>query len=451
MNKIKEIWSKILSVLSKLPKILSDFFSKIVSSKKILFPAAGGFIIILISLIFIFISLSLGDNTPDMSLESATEPKTEAPPPPTEPAPEDDFDDDFFYIDEDEIEDEDEEDIENTTRRPVPDQVFPPVVTYYSHLTGHRVSRAQYRRRPVSIILNNIRVAMPMVGVANADIIYECTVEGGITRLMMVVSNYANIPAIGSVRSSREYFIDLANSHDAIYIHAGGSTRDYTYFFHSRRDRIDGVNMHFPDTFYRDQERRRTMSLEHTMMTSGEGILTGIRQAEYRATLPADYIGPFKFSEAFEDIGGTDNTANYVQVPYSNGFRPEFIYNPEDQLYYRRQYNEPHIDGATGEQLRFENVIVIFAKYSPHTASAEGRRDGLLDCDLTGTGFGFYINAGKYKIIRWSKESRESQLNLFNMDHSDLYLNPGKSFICVTSTDYNRSVVINSDLLPVGE
>jgi hypothetical protein len=453
MNKIKEIWSKILSALSVLSEISAKAVSWILraaDSKKILF-AAGGAAVILISVTVILITLNSGGNIPDISLENPTEPETEEPAATSdEPSAGDDFIDDFYYIPEDEADDEDEDEnengIEETTRDPYyntgPPQIF------YSHLTGLRVSRAQQRRRPVSVVMNNLRAAMPMVGISHADIIYEATVEGGITRLMMIVSNYANIPVIGSVRSSREYFIDMAASHDTIYIHAGGSERCYTYFWRNpARNRIDGVNMHFPETFYRDAERRRTMSLEHTMMTSGEGILAGIRRAGYRTAVERDFEPPFKFSEEFTDMGGTDNIANYVQVPFSNAFRPEFIYNPEDSLYYRRQYGEPHIDGATGEQLRFENVIVIFAAYSRYP----GATDGSLVCDLTGSGFGFYINAGKYKVIRWSKEDRESPLHLYNRDRSDLYLNPGRTFICVTSAEFNRSVVINENLLPVGE
>jgi hypothetical protein len=405
------------------------------------------------------ITLSPGGG-PDMSAEVPEEPVSETPPPIIEPETEDDdFSDDFFYIEEDETDDGEEEDIEATTRRQQPDQYFPPPAIHYSYLTGQRVSRAHQRRRPVSIIFNNIRVSMPHVGIAHSDIIYEATVEGGITRLMGIISNYANVPVFGSVRSSREYFIDLSNTHDTIYVHAGGSTRDYTYFWNTSKERVDGVNPvtipgkthYLTGFFYRDQERRRTMGLEHTMMTSGELILGAIRTAGYRTTHEREYAGSFKFNETFTDMGGSDNTAHFVQVPYSNGFRPEFIYNPEDNLYYRRQYGVPHIDGATGEQLRFDNVIVLFAGYSAHTATPEGRRDGLLDCDLTGTGFGFYINAGKYKVIRWSKDSREDQLFLYNRDRSDLYLNPGKSFICVTSADYNRSVVITADLFPIGE
>jgi len=135
-----------------------------------------------------------------------------------------------------------------------------------------------------------------------------------------------------------------------------------------------------------------------------------------------------------------------VCVPYSSGFKPEFTYNPDDNLYYRREFGAAQIDGETGEQLRFQNVIVLFAEYAPYRGNAIAIKEGHLSCKLTGTGYGFYITGGKYKIIRWQKDTRDSIMTLTNLDKSALYLNPGKSFICVTSTDYNKSVVINSDI-----
>jgi hypothetical protein len=275
-------------------------------------------------------------------------------------------------------------------------------------------------------------------------------VEGGITRLMMVLSDYDDIPAAGGVRSSREYFIDLSRSHNTIYVHAGGNEQDYWEFSKRTIDRMDGVNMNFPKTFYRDNERRKTMYLEHTLMTSGEGIIAGIDQAKYEKKLAATFKGPFNFYETITDIGGVNNTANYAKVPYSAGFSAEFIYNQDDNLYYRRQYSAAHTDGETGEQLKFENVIVLFAVYSPKRDTPTQKREGHYACDLTGTGYGFYITEGKYKNIRWSKETRDSQMFLYNMDKSDLFINPGKSFICVISKDYTKNgVVINSDIKDV--
>jgi hypothetical protein len=345
---------------------------------------------------------------------------------------------------EDEEEEEEEEILAEPGRTP---QVF------YSYLTGLPVNRAQQRKRPVSIIINNIAQSQPTIGLGRADIIYEATVEGGSARLMMVLTDYETVPVYGSIRSARDYFVDLSQTHDAIFVHAGGTAMAYAEMNNRNIDRLDGVNrverldgfrMSFYETFYRDPERLRTMALEHTMMTSGQRIVLGIRAARYRTRHNIDYTGSFNFHTEFTELPGND-IANYVQVPYSSHLQPEFIYNPEDRLYYRRQFGTAHIDGATGEQLRFENVIVMFAEYTDLRMA-----NGYLACELTGTGFGFYMNGGKYVTIRWQKDNRDGQLYFFNLDHSALYLNPGRTFICVTSTAFNRSVVINADLREIG-
>ena len=323
---------------------------------------------------------------------------------------------------------------------------------YYCYLTGLECTRAYQRKRPVSIVINNIKPAMPNVGISKADIIYECIVEGGATRLMMILADYEDVNSFGSVRSSREYFIDLSRTHDTIYVHAGGNPQDYTEFYNRPGiERIDGVNMNFPNTFFRDTYRRNTlkMAIEHTLMTSGEGITAGINQQNYRTTLNREFRGAFNFHEAFTDISesgeseSSENKAVYVAVPYSAGFKPEFMYNSSDKLYYRNQFGEAHVDGETGEQIKFENVIIIFAQYTPYRENAIAIAEGHLSCNLTGTGYGFYISGGKYKTIKWEKENRDGALKFYNLDNSDLFLNPGKSFICVTSTAYNRSVTIN--------
>ena len=266
---------------------------------------------------------------------------------------------------------------------------------------------------------------------------------------MLVLSDYENVPVFGSIRSMRDYFVDLSQGHDAIFVHAGGETSAYAQTFERNVDRLDGVNrvdrrdgmrMHLTGHFFRDPARRRTMAIEHTMMTSGEHIVAGIRQAGYRRRHEVEFAGSFRFNMEHTELPG-DNTAYFITVPFSAHFRPEFIFNPEDGLYYRRQFGAAHLDGATGEQLRFENIIIIFAEYR-----SLGSTQGYLSCDLVGTGFGFYINGGRFITIRWRKDSRDGSLYFYNLDHSSLYLNPGRSYIGVTSTAFNRSVVINSEL-----
>ena len=78
-------------------------------------------------------------------------------------------------------------------------------------------------KRPVAIVINNIKDSLPQYGIAGADIIFEMVAEAGITRLLGVWGDYTQIPDVCSVRSSRPYFVDLAAGFDALYIHVGGS------------------------------------------------------------------------------------------------------------------------------------------------------------------------------------------------------------------------------------
>ncbi|MEE1279228.1 MAG: DUF3048 domain-containing protein, partial [Oscillospiraceae bacterium] len=61
-------------------------------------------------------------------------------------------------------------------------------------------------KRPVAIMINNIKISLPQRGISEASIIYEALAEGGITRLMAVFPDVNKIPDVGSVRSARHYY-----------------------------------------------------------------------------------------------------------------------------------------------------------------------------------------------------------------------------------------------------
>ena len=56
----------------------------------------------------------------------------------------------------------------------------------------------------------NIQAALPQSGIANAEVVYEAPVEGGITRLMGIFEDYQDVERIGSVRSCRNYYVYFA-------------------------------------------------------------------------------------------------------------------------------------------------------------------------------------------------------------------------------------------------
>ena len=76
------------------------------------------------------------------------------------------------------------------------------------------------------VMLNNLKDAMPQLGVSKADIIYEIPAEGGVTRMIGVFQSLEGVETLGSIRSTRPYYLEVALGHDAILVHAGASPDD---------------------------------------------------------------------------------------------------------------------------------------------------------------------------------------------------------------------------------
>lgn len=311
---------------------------------------------------------------------------------------------------------------------------------YVNPLTGLKGTVEIANKRPVAVMINNLKQSLPQEGISNADILYECLVEGGTTRLMMVVMNYENLGSIGSVRSARDYYLDLAQNHDAIFIHAGGSPLAYDNIQSRRINNLDGVNMYVPKMFYRDAERRKTMATEHTLMTTGVGIVGGIEYMKYRTELKDNFTSPFNFVDYGTERKLTgNNLARHVIVPYNSVQFPQYIYQAKTNTYLRYQYNgQAHMDSVNNTQLEFTNIILLVCEHGD--LNDEKGRLGIL---MTGTGTGYYIYGGKYEKINWSKSTRDSQIVLTNPDDSPLLMNCGNTAVNIISPSVEQSLTLN--------
>ena len=309
---------------------------------------------------------------------------------------------------------------------------------YTNPLTGLGVDESIADNRPVAVMINNIKASMPQLGTSGADIIYECIVEGAQTRLMAVYLDYESIPAIGSVRSSREYYLDFAGNHDAIYVHAGGSEEAYRQIKASRVNNLDGVNMYLPDTFYRDEARVKSMPYEHTLMTSGEGIVSGIQYKGYRSTANADFDWPFEFVPFGEEILPEGDAAKYVSVSYSDKHEPYYIYNEETGLYKRYQFDEEQVDAGADEALCFDNIIILYC-----STYNTGDEYGHYSVSATGSGEGIYITRGRAVDITWEKSSRNSPVKLSLENGDELIMNRGKTMMQICTNSMKADTVIS--------
>ena len=298
-----------------------------------------------------------------------------------------------------------------------------------SPLTGLPCSEEIATTRPVAVMVNNIKESLPQVGISEADVVYEVLAEGGITRLLCIYNDYKNIPEIGSIRSARDYFIDLSDAHDAIYVHAGSSTYGTKVLKERQTENIDGYYM---GNFTRSQKRAH-LAWEHRLVISGENLTKNIQTKGYRTTI--EKAQPLSFNAY--DITWIAQEANHVEIPFqmsqkANPYAVSFFdYDKTSELYNKGHFGTAHVDGDDGSTISFKNVLVLECEH----ANIPGDQLGCISVDFTGTGKGKYFSMGHVVDIVWEKNSRTETYSLFKADDMrPLTINPGKTYIGLVPT-----------------
>ncbi len=288
--------------------------------------------------------------------------------------------------------------------------------------------------RPVAVMINNMIKALPQWGISQADIIYEMLAEGRITRFLAIFQDHAKIEKLASIRSARPYYIDIAQSYGAVYIHFGGSVPAYDAIA-ARKDLIhlDGIKGSWEGTVvFRDPERRKQMGYEHSVYTTGEYLTLAMEKLANKGydLNQTEHPSAFTFGERWSDNSAVDGeTANKVTVTFSSSHKPWFEYDAESQKYLRFQYGDPQMDGWMDCQLAVDNVLVLRMPTKDIPSDLK-----LIDVDTTGEGEGYFFTKGKYVPITWQKEKYNSEILYFTQDGQPLVVSRGTTFVSVVTT-----------------
>jgi len=295
----------------------------------------------------------------------------------------------------------------------------------YSALTGLPTDNDLSARRPFAFMLNNLKIALPQAGIGSADLIYEAVVEGGITRIMAVYEDVPDIAEIGSVRSSRHYFLDMAQGLDAIYIHAGGSNYAYAAIKSRGITNIDGVNGS-DYIFYRNASRRKTAGYEHSLMALPSKIPEYVEMKKLRTEHKDGYECNMVFTDEPQPDG---ESAESVTVKFSSTKNTSFEYDSENQIYLASQNGSKYVDALDGEQVSVKNIVIVYAEVYQIAGDTAGRMDTI----LTGSGKGYFACEGKYVPITWSKDTYSSQFVFKLKDGTTLNFGRGVSYFGIVA------------------
>lgn len=319
------------------------------------------------------------------------------------------------------------EPIEEPVQEPEP-ELEPYVPAGTNPLTGLPMEPEYEDDRPVAVMFNNLKAAQPQLGTSMADIIYEIPAEGGITRMVGIYQTLEGVGNLGSIRSTRAYYLEVALGHDALLVHAGGSPEAYQKIPAWGVDNMDGVNGGSDaEIFWRDAERRKTAGYEHSLLTSGQNILDYLAKGRFRT----EHKDGYTYTQAFAEDGTPANgtAAEQVTLKFSNYKTGTFTYDAASGKYMVGQYGTEYVDGNTGEQVGVTNVLVLETAISVISGDTAGR----LTVKLTGSGKGTYFCGGKAVPIQWSKGDRNSQFVYKLEDGTPLALGQGTSYVCIMS------------------
>lgn len=302
-----------------------------------------------------------------------------------------------------------------------------------SRLTGKYIDKKVAKKRPIAVMFNNISVASPQSGISQADILYECVTEGGITRLMGIFQN-TDSDRIGSLRSARHYFVSFAKEWDAIYIHVGGSDAAYDKIKALEIDDLNGIYGIGNTLVYRD----KSIKAPHNAFTSTDKIAKSVEQMGFRTKYKGKDGNHFNFNEK-NTTAKKGKAAVGVSIKYSSYTSPYFNYDKKKGVYVRYQFGEKHTDYNTGKQLKFKNIILM--NVNEWTMDSSGRQD----MDITdNTGDGWYITNGKAVKIKWKKKESDNSMKFLDESGKLLSINKGKTYIGVVPDSLAADTVFSS-------
>ena len=277
--------------------------------------------------------------------------------------------------------------------------------------------------RPVAIMINNITTAQPVqAGLNQADIIYETEVEGGITRLLAGYQDVSKAGTIGTIRSARYAYVDLAMGHNAIYIHHG---QDPTYCAPHLKD-TDDINISEGNYGYR---LKNGLASEHTLYTDGSKLWDGLVKDKVKTERGTSAVWA---SFADEDTSITlENTASAVTVPFSSSYKSVFKYDAATGVYTRYFKDTLRKDYKTGETTEVKNVFVLLTSISNYP---DGKHRNI----ALESGDGYYLVNGTYTAIKWSKGAASNGFKFTKADGSELTVNAGNSWVCIADKNTSK-------------
>ncbi len=290
----------------------------------------------------------------------------------------------------------------------------------YNLLTGSPAEGAE-TLRPVAMMIHNEPGSWPQWGIGQTQVMVEVLSEGKIPSLMCMFDATGVLEPVGPVAPGRDVPWQLAMPSQSILMQNGANPYTYNLLNTWHHQALDG---HYVGVTAFDFDGGRDAAgyvNEYCWYTKQELIQNGLDHYGL-SNRSEDAHSLFAFAPAAAAPEGAV-PASQLRIVFADGWGVELNYQ-NDAYFKNLPDGQPHQDASTGEQLSFNNVVVLFC-------SAGVKDDGYTrDYDLT-QGTGVYLTQGICLPIQWQKGEPNQPLNLFTLAGEPVQVNPGRTYLAV--------------------
>ena len=311
--------------------------------------------------------------------------------------------------------------------------------TEVSPINGILLTKTEYNelknRRPIAVMIDNHISARPQKNLSKADIVFETSVESGITRYMPIYwSNAVN--EVGPIRSARQYYLEFLSPYDAIYIHDGcASSSDarvnacgnlYNYNIEDIANTVGAWRR--SDRYAPHNEYSSTISVwDYASQNSISGLSDNFEAWQFKKDLPINMRGT-KTKVSISFWGDLSN--------YYGDYDVEWVDDSAANNYIRKIGGNNDIDEATGQVIRAK-VVVVQEVTMTETYDISGH----VIVETIGSGKSKILQDGKIYDATWEKTNRTDRTSYKGTDGKDFVFNRGLIWIEALPRDYGQFVI----------
>ncbi|MBT8247871.1 MAG: DUF3048 domain-containing protein [Acidimicrobiia bacterium] len=261
----------------------------------------------------------------------------------------------------------------------------------------------------IAKISNSYR-ARPQAGIAEADLVMEVIVEGGVGRwIALYQTEYPEI--IGPLRSVREVDPKLIEPFDGRVLHSGGQPSVRSALARVAVDEGNGRIV----GYYREAGRRPVYDLMYNVERLPEDGWVG----SVPPVLPFDSWIPSNGVPA-ADIDVAMSGPNTLAWEYADG------------TYLRHQSGTPSVDVA-GAPITADSVVVVFVE-PISTGRFDSAGQPVPDYRVVGSGEAVVFRNGRAWPVTWERDSTADFFRFVRSDGREIPMAPGRTWLHITPT-----------------